>query len=304
MHDVHLVVCMFVCFRLFACLYIRQDSSDSAWQRVGPSASTLFDWAPQFLQMLKADTLGLRLVDIIVKSFGAGIMITTQYSGIGGPEMAMHSIQTALKAAYGINGLVECWSASDSAPTARKVLMQKACVNPKHVFGDLMFRVPRRLRRQLKERHKRTAKIIHAKSRNGAVPKDVRVQEGERLMRYLQRIMRNAVQGGGRQAAQMRESGWCFKCKKNCRYESPDVPRNVMRLMVAGTPCTSWSRMGSRGQWSSTNSIVFIIWAYWVLLQEPDACIHECTQDFDVEQLRHIFAAKCHLEHINHLFTC
>ena len=47
--------------------------------------------------------------------------------------------------------------------------------------------------------------------------------------------------------------GWCFKCKRRCRYRRHAVRSNLMTLLIAGTPCTTWSRMGQRSKWTTSD---------------------------------------------------
>ena len=69
------------------------------------------------------------------------------------------------------------------------------------------------------------------------------------------------------------------------------VPTSVLRLVVAGSTCTAWSRMGKKREWSAFSAIVFMVWAVSTLSARPDFILHECTEDFDVATLELVFSA-------------
>jgi len=58
---------------------------------------------------------------------------------------------------------------------------------------------------------------------------------------------------------------------------------------VAGTTCTSWSRLGARRKWTAASAIAFLAWAFETRFWAPDLIVHECTADFDVAMLQRIF---------------
>ena len=65
--------------------------------------------------------------------------------------------------------------------------------------------------------------------------------------------------------------------------------KQALRVHVAGSTCTSWSRMGTKRGWAATSALAFAVWAFETLAQRPDALLRECTQDFDVSMLESIF---------------
>ena len=87
-------------------------------------------------------------------------------------------------------------------------------------------------------------------------------------------------------------SGYCYKHRGPCRFYGPDdLDPVVFRVVVAGTTCTSWSRMGKNKKWAASSAVAFIVWAYTTLWQVPDAIVHECTPDFDVAMMTLIFGS-------------
>ena len=63
----------------------------------------------------------------------------------------------------------------------------------------------------------------------------------------------------------------------------------IARVAVAGTTCTSWSRLGARWKWTAASAIAFLAWAFETKFWAPDLIVHECTSDFDIGMLQRIF---------------
>eukprot|EP00974_Lingulodinium_polyedra_P048260 4632645-Lingulodinium_polyedra.AAC.1 len=48
--------------------------------------------------------------------------------------------------------------------------------------------------------------------------------------------------------------GYCYKCRRGCNLYGPDgIPPNMLNLVIAGTTCTSWSRVGARRRWAAAS---------------------------------------------------
>ena len=123
----------------------------------------------------------------------------------------------------------------------------------------------------------------HPVDANGKVSQEACAEIGGIFMQSLQAIMQEAT---------FEEFGWCYRCRSRCPfYGPPDISPSMFRLVVAGSTCTSWSRMGKRKHWAAFSAVAFSVWAYTTLRMMPDAIIHECTEDFDVSILRAIFGA-------------
>ena len=60
-------------------------------------------------------------------------------------------------------------------------------------------------------------------------------------------------------------------------------------MVIAGTPCASWSRMGARKKWAAEATGPFLIWALRVKQASPAIIVHECTAEFDEKLLHQIF---------------
>ena len=222
--------------------------------------------------------------------------LMTDYSGCGGPEMAMDRIlSAALKLGFadaqtaGVLDTVVCYRAREINPSCRKVLIASAAQHgrgPLHVFGDILEGLPRRARRELADIGKRVERdrkagqrsIARAASRGKAKAKAVK-----KLNEQLAITMRREVQhtlGEVRFAAGRKQK--CFRCGRLC---SVTGKQGVPTLVVAGVTCVDWSRIGLGKGCSGPSYIVFCAWALQILADMPELVIVECVQQFDLALL-------------------
>ena len=99
--------------------------ADCAWRPAGPIGDAVLEWAPQCLEMVKHHPLGSRLLGYARSRFANGIMMASAYSGVGGPEIALHRLPAAFNMLSGesfARNNVIFWSAADAATSAREVL--------------------------------------------------------------------------------------------------------------------------------------------------------------------------------------
>ena len=112
----------------------------------GPAcALTSFSWANQFLESMRTRgtmMLGEDVADHLRKMLQREVWISTDYSGIGGPEQAFSEICSASARMFQCSGFdkVCCIRAGDCKEHCRKVLMTNAagCI-----FGSILDRCPR-----------------------------------------------------------------------------------------------------------------------------------------------------------------
>eukprot|EP00969_Alexandrium_andersonii_P177384 7844033-Alexandrium_andersonii.AAC.1 len=119
-----------------------------SWVPQGPSVDQIYDWAPQLLdQILGSDHHGDFLRHFASK-ISSGLVLETQFSGMGGAEMALNLILQAGASRIGVVSEDSVfWAAADILPLCRKVLnfchpVKSALLEPYHVFGDLLKRLP------------------------------------------------------------------------------------------------------------------------------------------------------------------
>ena len=260
----------------------------AAWRPLGPSClAEVWDWAPALLAQMQAQADGKVMLDSVRDCLSAGLQVNTDYSGMGGPEMSLHVIMDAL-ASKQAHMNVRFWRASDILPHARAVLCCEAGrPGPEHVFGDILQRASAKTSRRLAAAHacaqRELARLLESGSEWGQVCQDV----GAKMMDNVYSIL-------NRESFDLDRKAFCYKHRRMCRVHGPESCEAppATRLAVAGSTCTSWSRMGNRGHWAAPSALAFAVWASETAFWEPDMVLHECTAEFDVQQLERFFSPR------------
>ena len=86
------------------------------WLPSGPSKHEVFKWPRQLLHQVLGNSVGGVALHTLSNRAISGVLVNTQYSGMGCPEMALQMIQGALEDVVGLSMPVEIWSASDILP--------------------------------------------------------------------------------------------------------------------------------------------------------------------------------------------
>ena len=111
--------------------------SEDPWQPA-LTIEDLFSWPLSVAQRLL--TRGDPLVIARNVARNSNMVLSTQYSGLGGPEICFEHLQAGFRAAGLQFGEVVRWSAADIQKHCRDILQAHLCP-PKHVFGDLLARI-------------------------------------------------------------------------------------------------------------------------------------------------------------------
>jgi hypothetical protein len=103
----------------------------------GPdSLKAIFEWPRLAVSRLLQHALGNVWRRNLHDGFQDGVLLTTDYSGFGGAELALYQVACETSVALGADAQVVYWSASDKTPTCRMLLL--ATQPPiQHVFGDI-----------------------------------------------------------------------------------------------------------------------------------------------------------------------
>ena len=89
----------------------------------GPSCvDDIFSWPSQFCSQL-ADSGATNLIARLLSNLCLGLLVCTDYSGIGGVEIALFAIAAHCASAYDVKPMLRFWSASDLLPYCRDILM-------------------------------------------------------------------------------------------------------------------------------------------------------------------------------------
>ncbi len=185
---------------------------------------------------------------------------------------------------------------------------------PRHVFGDILERLPRQTRLRLEGfgtrlRAKLARRIVRhggGDSTEGRRFKRRMVEElGARYLTTL-RTSLSAVDFASASACQCAIHGTL--CSTDARPSSvahsdggggaaaPPAPSDgggggvappppSLWVEVAGTTCVAWSSMGAGLGWLDRSALPCLVWMFWVRFQQPDIVLHECVTRFQEEVL-------------------
>ena len=239
-------------------LDVEESTGEGAWPAAPGTLPELLQWAPQLLQRLLTHPVGGALRANLQAAFRDRVMVVTDYSGFGSPEIALSSLASALQADP---GSLTFWRASDLLESRRRMLLAgEGNLQAQHIFGDLVQqqRVSARARRRLQGVHsraKREFEQLMELEGDGAVAAKA-VGLGQRFMASLQEVMEEVV-------FNLAGTAWCYKCQKRCPINPTSIVDDpvVTTAAIAGTPCTSWSVMGHRRKWLAESALPCMIWA-------------------------------------------
>ena len=264
-------------------------SREAIWRPQGPTTlDDVLSWAPALLQQLRMHKVGDHLFRVLASNLCNGIQVHTDYSVMGGPEIAMSCIVEAVQQHVGPPLKVRFWRASDILLHARDVLScTEGRPGPGHVFGDILHRAPRRTRTKLNFAVERVKREVMQHSGDALATAYEMEVVGKRFMANLLDVLK-------KEPFCINRRNYCFKHKAMCRVHGPEQALDdvVLRLAVAGSTCTSWTRMGGRSHWPVASAVPFAVWATETLFWEPDLVVHECTPDFDIQFMEELFIAR------------
>ncbi|CAE7288801.1 unnamed protein product [Symbiodinium sp. KB8] len=191
-----------------------------------------------------------------------GIVLTTDYSGMGCPEEALQQLLKAVLVCTDRQGpevpdTSACYSlrAGDMNKHCRCILMKHVgTFRPLCVHGDIMDRCGKKLRERME--HTRTTAL-------GVVQKQI-------------------DDGKSKNSASVVEAG-AGTCKG-------------LRVHVAGVNCYDWSKMGSAHGWLGQGMPIFMQWARERMVSLEDLIIVECVPQFDSEMMGELFANHYNLD--------
>eukprot|EP00434_Breviolum_minutum_P045092 symbB.v1.2.040355.t1/scaffold7167.1/size12942/2 len=218
-------------------------------------------WPMQIWQSLEVQGLKFFGIDFGVKarqSLFKGLLLTTDYSGIGCPEEAFDKVLLAAKIVAeekGEEGPVpnaqfRCLRAGDKEGHCRDILLNHGGrFQPECVHGDTLDRCASKSKQRMLEIQKEGPKAV---------------QEGVAASQVLPMPMPAHFPG--------------------------------ICIHVAGVNCYDWSGMGGKKKWLGDSVFPFMQWARDRALAKEDVILVECTLAFDSESLRELFEKEYTLE--------
>ena len=296
---------------------------DVGTARAGPTCiEDTWAWTSSLLADMSRTEHGIdkyHLLDQLMGVMQKGLVMVTDCSGMGMPEMMISTLVNTLTSQYGSNiPPVRCWRSSDIGQIQRECAKQ-GCGGPEHVFGDLIGFLPTRmqgeLRKVISEHVQQVEELITQgcceKSATDAIRHDVwdavvAVLKKGPITRETKAPCFKCRRSGssGRRMGSVRR---CRNLNTNLKLCPINPPGIRPTLAVSGTPCVSWSSMGKQCGWMAKTFLPFLSWVYAMLSSCPDLIVHECTQNFDWQMLRRIFEDKDMVEcpyHIQSFVFC
>eukprot|EP00746_Dinoflagellata_sp_MGD_P070862 gnl/MRDRNA2_/MRDRNA2_28949_c0_seq1.p1 gnl/MRDRNA2_/MRDRNA2_28949_c0~~gnl/MRDRNA2_/MRDRNA2_28949_c0_seq1.p1 ORF type:complete len:478 (+),score=109.27 gnl/MRDRNA2_/MRDRNA2_28949_c0_seq1:84-1517(+) len=215
------------------------------------SLTEAFEWPKKTLQCLKKE-LGQKVLD---KSLlGKGAPISTYFSGVGTPELALETLGNAKVKNVSV-GHFETVSACDWDSGCRNILMQK---HPNAlIYGDILERIPPKVK-------KSTA------YRSGS------------FERKRQAIAQCSTQIPATTYSKD-ENGKIVTKMAVC-------PPSIVDM--SGSPCTDWSMIGIQKGAEGKTAPIFLTWMQIQRENDTPVIIHENVRRFPVDQLKKVFGDK------------
>lgn len=261
---------------------VASASSAGTFAQDGPlSYERCVGWAPDCLRALAAVIPGG--VQRAAHTCAGGVTMSTDYSGIGTPEMSMSMVMHAMVGSGHLppgsaETLFKVWRSGDIAPSCRKVLATYDRHPPEHLTGDILKRVcvdDLAKLRLILEKHRHKFEIAMRAQSTSPSPQhrtSLLVGIGREFINKACALMDTFEVG---------TTAWCFKHKRNCPlHPHPDI--DMFYLVVAGWTCVPWSSMSrARLMWLDDCSLVFIVWLFSTLVAKPHVILGECVVGFD-----------------------
>ena len=231
-----------------------------------------------------------------------GLLLTTDYSGIGCPEESLKQlVEVSKTVAWNERQEQEtgeiwgCQRAGDLLPYCRRVLLDHTHMfQPQCVHGNMLDRCPRRLLERLERLRVRAAMSLHTRKEMGLrVDASYTLRLGRETVRKAADFMFQGL--SARQGLTL--VAHCFRHGQSCRV-IPPAPEGFagLRLHIAGVNCYDWSSMGHTRRWLGESLLPFMQWCRERFLALEDIIIVECVCQFDSDLLAELFAAEYTLD--------
>ncbi|CAE7219964.1 unnamed protein product [Symbiodinium sp. CCMP2592] len=202
-----------------------------------------------------------------------GIVMTTDYSGMGCPEEALQQLLQAVLICTDRN--------------------QDPEVPDRCVHGNIMDRCTKKLQDRMEQARTTCLAVVLKQIENGKGKKSASVVEaGRATVRKIAKFMlcKTALRSVTRHAH-------CYIHDKMCPV-IPDAGTGGkgLRVHVAGVNCYDWSKMGSAQGWLGQGMPIFMQWARERMVALEDVIIVECVPRFDSEMMGELFASHYNLD--------
>ena len=250
-----------------------------------PGPATLdevLDWAPQYIRHIAALSPATyhRLVQKLVRQPGEEVLqIWTDYSGLGGSELAVLEILAGLRS-LGIDAQIMLYRAREIRADCRAVLLAKTGIaGPKHVFGDILSGLSQTTRQQLQACSKKVERYLDAHALDLQFPQHNQ-KAGLKFCRLLETAMQGVVFKSDRRQ-------YCYRCCRQCPVSFENMSNHgIQRSMaIAGVTCLDHSSFGKRKALTGPSMVCYMVWAFQMMADQPELIIIECVVLFALRSL-------------------
>ena len=233
--------------------------------KVGPSTlEGTFEWPEQYAIALEAD-----LLKQLDTNLADGVDIITDYSGMGCFEQALGLVVDQRRRAGIVFPDINNYRACDVAPVPQRVLLAvDGSMAPKHVFSNILDRIPTQTLRQLKDLEEGLQQELRHRIASGEELQAVREAVGKTLVDKVWDIL---------ERANSNEEAFCLKHGRRCGLDPPPSSRRRLLVACAGSTCKDFSAFGKQLQEAGSHCLPFLSWAWGLRQCLPDIVIHENT---------------------------
>ena len=230
----------------------------------------------------------------------ADIVLTSCYSGTGCFEATFQDIMQHLgKSVLGARPAT-CYAATELNPHARACLMAHRN-GPLHVFGDVLGRLPSRVRKDAREVEaqfladfKCLQDELHLKQMTKTEFVGLKTKLESAYVKKLQDML---------ESVEFNDTDYCFVHETQCPISPRDDPTHRQSYWVeaSGNTCCPWSGMATGNGWLDAATLPFLTWAYSTRFFEPDSVLQENVPRFPADVLSNIISSfeDGVLKHIN-----
>lgn len=248
---------------------------------LGPKdCEELYLWPEQFSRRLRS-VLPSAVVDNALATI-QGVRVTTHFSGVGTPELALRMLELSLQkcGVWPSGRQVSFHSACDSDRRCQQVLQAHDIHSrPLHLFTDVLQAVPEEVVHALQTKLRSLQEAFQS-------CRAARPEERNNKRVELEKEMRTYAMDLLGQAS--------FKTDMQCLIHGASCAhfpaKGGIHVEVAGSPCVPFVKGGAYGtsmSWLHDVTVPFYVWIHAVKRASPALVVHECVPGFDVQHLEH-----------------
>ena len=261
------------------------STSMSTSQRCGPlSIEETFKWPAAWWEALESydTTHGTQFAANLLQIVKDGLLVSTDYSGMGGAEETLRMLVRGASEKYNDPSLLQSLTtvrAGDVKPYCRRLLAcQCGCV-----FGDILKRTAPATHEEFQSiKAKYTQEVAECGGKSRVAAQTI----GPRLLKEAMHVFGKQFKVKDDSVAQMK--AFCFKHQGHCHFftlKNIWFPHGIrgrgrkeFSIIIAGIICTTWSSVGKHDGWLGDSLGPFCQFIQEVKHAKFDFVMLECVQ--------------------------